>query len=149
MNGRRGQRNGTTLCLLTNPASACITMVGFKFGDIVVRGCGTVALCIATLILHLLLWLRMVMDFPGHTPLVYIAGTLNSQLYIYEVLEPCSSYTFSACHQPCSNRIMRDHIKHAMFENSSLAIRLNCFLGLLFLPIYRQSKTCGPCLHNH
>ncbi|GFX28355.1 transposable element Tcb1 transposase [Trichonephila clavipes] len=29
-----------TLCLLTNPASACnITMVGFEFGHTVVRGC--------------------------------------------------------------------------------------------------------------
>ncbi|GFU64283.1 HTH_38 domain-containing protein [Trichonephila clavipes] len=34
MNGGRGQRNGTTLYLLTNRTSACnITMVGFTFGD--------------------------------------------------------------------------------------------------------------------
>ncbi|GFW54286.1 transposable element Tcb1 transposase [Trichonephila clavipes] len=39
-NGGHGQRNGTILCLLTNPASACnITMVGFEFEDIVERGC--------------------------------------------------------------------------------------------------------------
>ncbi|GFS79474.1 transposable element Tcb1 transposase [Trichonephila clavipes] len=32
MNSGDGQRNGTTLCLLTNPASACnITIVGFEF----------------------------------------------------------------------------------------------------------------------
>ncbi|GFU94436.1 hypothetical protein TNCV_2644241 [Trichonephila clavipes] len=36
MNGGHEQRNGTTLCLLMNPASACdITMVGFEFGDTV------------------------------------------------------------------------------------------------------------------
>ncbi|GFT67192.1 hypothetical protein TNCV_783441 [Trichonephila clavipes] len=36
MNGGHGRRNGTTLCLLTNPASACnITMVGIEFGDTV------------------------------------------------------------------------------------------------------------------
>ncbi|GFU33307.1 hypothetical protein TNCV_1158641 [Trichonephila clavipes] len=40
MNGGHGQRNGTILRLLTNPASACnITMVGFEFEDIVERGC--------------------------------------------------------------------------------------------------------------
>ncbi|GFV46987.1 hypothetical protein TNCV_3033841 [Trichonephila clavipes] len=34
MNDGHGQRNGMTLYLLTNPASACnITMVGFKFED--------------------------------------------------------------------------------------------------------------------
>ncbi|GFX96536.1 hypothetical protein TNCV_1442101 [Trichonephila clavipes] len=34
MNGKHGQRNGTTLCLLVNPVSTCsITMVGFEFGD--------------------------------------------------------------------------------------------------------------------
>ncbi|GFV77983.1 uncharacterized protein TNCV_1371 [Trichonephila clavipes] len=35
-----------------------------------------------------------------------------------------------------------------MFQSSSLPIILNCFLRLLVLPIYHQSKTCGPCLHN-
>ncbi|GFW15391.1 hypothetical protein TNCV_3740951 [Trichonephila clavipes] len=29
-----------------------------------------------------------------------------------------------------------------------LLIILNCFLRLLVLPIYRQSKTCVPCLRN-
>ncbi|GFU40250.1 hypothetical protein TNCV_3112001 [Trichonephila clavipes] len=38
MNGVHGQRNGTTLCLLTSLASAYnITMVGFTFGDIVIK----------------------------------------------------------------------------------------------------------------
>ncbi|GFY17806.1 hypothetical protein TNCV_1075411 [Trichonephila clavipes] len=39
MNGGREQRNGTSLCLLTNPASASnITMIGFKFESTVLRG---------------------------------------------------------------------------------------------------------------
>ncbi|GFW73595.1 hypothetical protein TNCV_1540501 [Trichonephila clavipes] len=38
MNGKHRQRYGTTLCLLTNPASACnLMMVGFEFGDIVIE----------------------------------------------------------------------------------------------------------------
>ncbi|GFU53332.1 hypothetical protein TNCV_2953661 [Trichonephila clavipes] len=40
MNRGHGQRNGTSLGLLTNPSSAYeITMVGFELGDPVVRGC--------------------------------------------------------------------------------------------------------------
>ncbi|GFY00522.1 uncharacterized protein TNCV_2139191 [Trichonephila clavipes] len=39
---------------------------------------------------------------------------------------------------------MSDHTCHAMSKSSYLPIRLNCFLGLLVLPIYRQSKTCVP-----
>ncbi|GFU54742.1 hypothetical protein TNCV_1037861 [Trichonephila clavipes] len=40
MNGGHEQRNGTTLSLMTNLASACnITMVGFELGYTVVRGC--------------------------------------------------------------------------------------------------------------
>ncbi|GFY07360.1 hypothetical protein TNCV_5085451 [Trichonephila clavipes] len=35
-----------------------------------------------------------------------------------------------------------------MFKNSSLPITLNCLLGLLVLPIYRQSKTTDPSLRN-
>ncbi|GFW49040.1 uncharacterized protein TNCV_3902381 [Trichonephila clavipes] len=43
---------------------------------------------------------------------------------------------------------MCDHTWYAMFESFSLPVRLNCFLGLFVLPIDRQSKTCGLCLHN-
>ncbi|GFY23908.1 hypothetical protein TNCV_3537021 [Trichonephila clavipes] len=40
MNGGHGVWNGMTLCILTNPASACnIKMVRFEFGDTVVRSC--------------------------------------------------------------------------------------------------------------
>ncbi|GFV03996.1 uncharacterized protein TNCV_916211 [Trichonephila clavipes] len=41
--------------------------------------------------------------------------------------------------------MMRVH--SAMFQ-SSLRIRLNCFLDQLVLPIYLQSKMCSRCLHN-
>ncbi|GFV01562.1 hypothetical protein TNCV_2961551 [Trichonephila clavipes] len=40
INGCHGQWNGTTLCLLKNPASGFnISMVGFEFGYTVGRGC--------------------------------------------------------------------------------------------------------------
>ncbi|GFT97705.1 hypothetical protein TNCV_4229011 [Trichonephila clavipes] len=40
MNGGHGQRNVATLCLPSNPVSAYnITIVGFEFGDTVVKGC--------------------------------------------------------------------------------------------------------------
>ncbi|GFV65779.1 hypothetical protein TNCV_651021 [Trichonephila clavipes] len=44
---------------------------------------------------------------------------------------------------------MRDHTWPAMFKSSSLPFRLNCFLDLLILPTYRQSKMCGSCLPNN
>ncbi|GFV65417.1 hypothetical protein TNCV_2638471 [Trichonephila clavipes] len=76
-------RNGATLCLLMNPASACnITMVGFEFRDTVVRGCLNVALCIVTLLLHPISCFGMVLDFPVRIPLVRVADILNSQSYI-------------------------------------------------------------------
>ncbi|GFT74442.1 hypothetical protein TNCV_539531 [Trichonephila clavipes] len=57
MYGGHGQWNETTVCLMTNPASACsITMVEFEFGDTVARSSCTGALCIATLVLHPVPW---------------------------------------------------------------------------------------------
>ncbi|GFW51488.1 uncharacterized protein TNCV_4211661 [Trichonephila clavipes] len=35
-----------------------------------------------------------------------------------------------------------------MSESCSLPISLNCFLDLLVLPVYHQSKTCDPCFQN-
>ncbi|GFU40559.1 hypothetical protein TNCV_3229611 [Trichonephila clavipes] len=84
MNGGHRHRNGTTLCLLTNPAFACnITMAVFKFGDTVMRGC-----CV------MLSYTRYHslggggIGFHCHTPLVRIADTPNSMRYSSEVLEP-------------------------------------------------------------
>ncbi|GFV96362.1 transposable element Tcb1 transposase [Trichonephila clavipes] len=88
MNGGNGQWKGMTLCLLTNPACACnITMVGFEFGDTMVRGCQTVALCTGSGPAPDIL---VKGDIGLHCPchLVRIADTLNSQCYISEVLEP-------------------------------------------------------------
>ncbi|GFT29997.1 transposable element Tcb1 transposase [Trichonephila clavipes] len=83
--------------------------------------------------------------FHFRTLLIHIVCTLNSQRYVSEGLKPVrSSHVFSACHQPYSKRIMRDHTWHAIFKSSSLPIRFSCFLGRLVLSIYRQSKTCGP-----
>ncbi|GFV00449.1 transposable element Tcb1 transposase [Trichonephila clavipes] len=48
------------------------------------------------------------------TLLVRIADILNSQGYIFEV--SWASHTFSVCHQPSSNRIMRYHTWHAILE---------------------------------
>ncbi|GFX14260.1 hypothetical protein TNCV_1767541 [Trichonephila clavipes] len=79
-------------------------------------------------------------EFHCRTTLVHFAGTLNSQRYTLRYWSPRSSHAFSACHQPYSNRIMRDYTWHAMFKSSSLPIRLNSFLGQLVLPIYHQSK---------
>ncbi|GFT91323.1 transposable element Tcb1 transposase [Trichonephila clavipes] len=57
--------------------------------------------------------------YHSRTPLVRIAGTLNSQRYISEVLEPQLSFlTFRAWPQPYFNRIMRDHTRHALSKGS-------------------------------
>ncbi|GFY12113.1 transposable element Tcb1 transposase [Trichonephila clavipes] len=73
------------LSLLTSHASVCnTTLVGFESGETGERGCGTAALCTATLVLHRVLWYGVVLDIT----LVRIAGTLNSQSYISNVLEP-------------------------------------------------------------
>ncbi|GFY36573.1 transposable element Tcb1 transposase [Trichonephila clavipes] len=47
-----------------------------------IRGCGDVAVCITTLVLHSVSWFR---GGTGFHPLIRIAGTLNSQCYISEV----------------------------------------------------------------
>ncbi|GFX68363.1 transposable element Tcb1 transposase [Trichonephila clavipes] len=88
MNGGYGQRNEMTLCLLSNPVSACnITMVGFEYGDTVVRGCWIVRCYRHTgPAPSIMVWGGI--GFHYHTPLVGLAGTLNSQRYMSEVLEP-------------------------------------------------------------
>ncbi|GFW77742.1 transposable element Tcb1 transposase [Trichonephila clavipes] len=52
--------------------------------------------------------------YHSHAPLTRIAGTLSSQRYISEVLEPVVLFlTFRAWPQPYFNRIMRDHTMYA------------------------------------
>ncbi|GFX98188.1 transposable element Tcb1 transposase [Trichonephila clavipes] len=83
-----GRQNGMKLSSETSHASVCNTMmVGFESGDIVERGCCIAALCTTTMILHRIICYGAVLDH-SCTPLVGIAGTLNSQRYISEVLEP-------------------------------------------------------------
>ncbi|UYV70845.1 Transposase [Cordylochernes scorpioides] len=64
--------------------------------------------------LGIMVWGCIVRVYHSHTPAVRIAGTLNSQRYISEVLEPVVLLTFRACSQPYFNRIMRDHTWHAL-----------------------------------
>ncbi|GFU64927.1 uncharacterized protein TNCV_785781 [Trichonephila clavipes] len=75
--------------------------------------------------------------YHSRTPLLRIAGTLNRQRYISEVLEPVSFLTFRAWLQPYFNRIVRDHSFHALSKGSSWITRLNCFPGRLAPWIFR------------
>ncbi|GFV55223.1 transposable element Tcb1 transposase [Trichonephila clavipes] len=76
--------------------------------------------------------------YHSHTPLVRIAGTLKSQRYISEVLEPVVlSYFQGVWPQPYFKRIMRDHMWHALSKSSSSITRLNCFPCRLALRIFR------------
>ncbi|GFY25196.1 transposable element Tcb1 transposase [Trichonephila clavipes] len=82
-----GWQNGTKLSLLTSHASDCnTTMVRFESGDTV---CGE-----RILNMHRHtgpapgIMVRGGIGYHSHSPLVRIAGTLNSQRYISEVLEP-------------------------------------------------------------
>ncbi|GFU77833.1 transposable element Tcb1 transposase [Trichonephila clavipes] len=76
--------------------------------------------------------------YPSRTPLVRITGTLNSQSYISEVLEPVVLPHLQAWPQPYFNSIMRDHTWHALSKGSSSITRLNCFPGRLALQIFRR-----------
>ncbi|GFU96327.1 transposable element Tcb1 transposase [Trichonephila clavipes] len=50
--------------------------------------------------------------------------------------------------QPYFNRIMRDHMWHALSKGSSSITRLNSFPGRLALRIFRRWKSCDPWLLN-
>ncbi|GFY10794.1 transposable element Tcb1 transposase [Trichonephila clavipes] len=75
--------------------------------------------------------------YHSRTPLVLIAGILNSQRYISEVLHQLSFLTFRAWPQSYFKRIMRDRTWHALSKGSSSMTRLNCFPGRLALRIFR------------
>ncbi|GFV66813.1 hypothetical protein TNCV_1780301 [Trichonephila clavipes] len=85
--------------------------------------------------------------FHYHSSLVRIVGTLKSHRYVSEVLElvilPYIHRLPSAIFQQDN---VRPHLEHNVQE--FLPIKFNCFLDLSILSFYRQSKTCGPCLHN-
>ncbi|GFY20168.1 uncharacterized protein TNCV_208001 [Trichonephila clavipes] len=84
-----------------------------------------------------------------HTSVVHIACTLNSQRYISEVLE---SVVLPYIQCLLSAILQQDYARSngARYVQEFFFIhQTNCFLGLLFLRIYRQSKACVLCLHNH
>ncbi|GFW81128.1 transposable element Tcb1 transposase [Trichonephila clavipes] len=71
--------------------------------------------------------------YPSRTPLVRIAGPLNSQRY-----SQLSFLAFRAWPQPYFNRIIRDHTWHAVCKVSSSITRLNCFPDRLALRIFQR-----------
>ncbi|GFU26138.1 transposable element Tcb1 transposase [Trichonephila clavipes] len=74
--------------------------------------------------------------YHSRNPLVRIAGTLNSQRYISEVLEPVEFLTFRAWPQPYFKWIMHDDTWTALSKCSSSITRLNCFPGRFALRIF-------------
>ncbi|GFW80243.1 transposable element Tcb1 transposase [Trichonephila clavipes] len=76
------------LTLLTSHASVChTTMVGFESGDTVERMLNSCVIHRHTgLAPGIMVWGGI--RYHSRTPLVRISGTLNSQHYISEVLEP-------------------------------------------------------------
>ncbi|GFX27950.1 transposable element Tcb1 transposase [Trichonephila clavipes] len=72
------------------------------------------------------------------TPLVRIAGTLNNQRYIFQVLEPVVLPYIQGWPQPYFNRIIHDHTWNALSKGSLSITRLNCFPGWLALRIFRR-----------
>ncbi|GFS99828.1 transposable element Tcb1 transposase [Trichonephila clavipes] len=83
--------------------------------------------------------------YHSRTPLVRIAGTLNSQRYISKVLEPVVLPYLQGL---ATAIFQQDPTWHALFKGSSAITRLNCFPGRLALRIFRRYKTCGPWLLN-
>ncbi|GFX57709.1 transposable element Tcb1 transposase [Trichonephila clavipes] len=74
--------------------------------------------------------------YHSRTPLLRIAGTLNSQRYISEVLEPVVLPYLQDLATAIFQQ-MRDHPWHALSKGSSSITRLNCFPGRLALRIFR------------
>ncbi|GFX26386.1 transposable element Tc3 transposase [Trichonephila clavipes] len=83
--------------------------------------------------------------FHCRKPVVYIGGTQNSQRYISAVLEHVVVLLYIK--HVLSVIFQQDNARRHLFKRFSLFIGLNCFLNLILLPIYRQSKMNGPCLH--
>ncbi|GFU57346.1 transposable element Tcb1 transposase [Trichonephila clavipes] len=76
--------------------------------------------------------------YHSRTPIVRIAGTLNSQRYISEVLEPLVlPYHHGLGTAIFQKDNVRPHV-HALSKGSSSITRLNCFPGRLTLRIFRQ-----------
>ncbi|GFV59228.1 transposable element Tcb1 transposase [Trichonephila clavipes] len=76
--------------------------------------------------------------YHSHTPLVRIAGTLNSKRYFSEVLEPVVLPYLQGLATAIFQLEMRDHTSHTLYKGSSSITRLNCFPGQLALQIFRR-----------
>ncbi|GFU40333.1 transposable element Tcb1 transposase [Trichonephila clavipes] len=139
MKEKCGWQNGMKLSLLARRASVCnITIVGFESGDTVER---TLNSCI----MHrhtgpvpgIMVW--GCIGYYSRTPLVRIAGTLNSQCYISEVLKPVVlpylQGLATAIFQQDNARLHVARILQMYFVNLP---RLNCFPGRLTLRIFRR-----------
>ncbi|GFS75690.1 transposable element Tcb1 transposase [Trichonephila clavipes] len=82
--------------------------------------------------------------YHSRTPLVRIAGTLNSQRYISKVLEPVVlPYLQVLATAIFQQNNARPHVACIVQRFSSIT-KLNCFPGRLALRIFRRYKTCGP-----
>ncbi|GFY35662.1 hypothetical protein TNCV_2619531 [Trichonephila clavipes] len=84
--------------------------------------------------------------FHCRTPLIYIAGRLEIQLYISEELEPVVLPYIQ--HLPSAISQQDNARPHVIRNVQESPIRLNFFFGVFVPPIYRHSKMCGPCMHN-
>ncbi|GFT82745.1 transposable element Tcb1 transposase [Trichonephila clavipes] len=84
MNGGHGQRNGTTLCLMLNPALPATSWWSDSSLEMLLNCC--VVHCPTHPAPGILCWSGI--GFHCRTSLVRIAGTLNSQRYISEVSKP-------------------------------------------------------------
>ncbi|GFX08381.1 transposable element Tcb2 transposase [Trichonephila clavipes] len=87
--------------------------------------------------------------FRCRNPLVSIASTLNSQCYICEVLEPMVLTYIQ--HLP-SAIFQQDNARPHVARNVQkffITQQIKLLPWPAFSPdIYRQSKMCGPCLHD-
>ncbi|GFX16992.1 transposable element Tcb1 transposase [Trichonephila clavipes] len=73
--------------------------------------------------------------YHSHTPLVRIAGTLSSQRYTSEVLEPVVLPYLQGL---ATAIFQQDNAWHVLSKDSSSVTRLNCFPGRLALQIFRR-----------
>ncbi|GFX04972.1 transposable element Tcb1 transposase [Trichonephila clavipes] len=82
--------------------------------------------------------------YHSRTPLVRIAGTLNSQRCITEVLEPVVFTYLQGLATVIFNRIMRDHTWHVLSKGSSSITGLDYFPVWLALQNFADSKLVVP-----
>ncbi|GFW12977.1 transposable element Tcb1 transposase [Trichonephila clavipes] len=86
--------------------------------------------------------------YHSRTPLVRIAGTLNSQRYISEVWEPVILPYLQGLATAIFQQDNARHTWHVLSKDSSSFTRLNCFPGWFTLRIFHRLNTCGPWLLN-